>query len=418
MKKLLVGAVAAGFVGSTLFFGDGIATADDVIMVPGTAPPSGPASKFYHFKPEWVPQIGSKYYSNPDITNNPGTKPTTTISYPAANPTSLSGNNMPVGKSVAIGADNLDAAIKRNNGPMTVVGLSQGAEVMTEEQLRLAHDPDAPPPDQITFVKVSDPAIVLRRLFKPGTHLPIFNYTVPPPVESQYNTVNVVAQYDFVGDPPDHWWNLLAVLNSGVGVQHSMVAFSDPASVPPENVTRTVNSLGGVTTTYRVPEAELPLSHMLRGAGVPGPIVDTLNPEMTRIVDAGYNRNNPNPFPNPNSGLQLPNLGGGDGLGGNHPPRFDRPGNLHPDRKHHRRTQRGHRLAVRDQPGRKRRQHSQRGHQSDLGSQRGQQSGPRSQRGQHCGLRGRRPQGWPQGRQGNRHSGQRFATQKEAVTTR
>ena len=316
MKKLLVGAVAAGFVGSTLFFGDGIATADDVIMVPGTAPPSGPASKFYHFKPEWVPQIGAKYYSNPDITNNPGTKPTTTISYPAANPTSLSGNNMPVGKSVAIGADNLDAAIKRNNGPMTVVGLSQGAEVMTEEQLRLAHDPDAPPPDQITFVKVSDPAIVLRRLFKPGTHLPIFNYTVPPPVESQYNTVNVVAQYDFVGDPPDHWWNLLAVLNSGVGVQHSMVAFSDPASVPPENVTRTVNSLGGVTTTYRVPEAELPLSHMLRGAGVPGPIVDTLNPEMTRIVDAGYNRNNPNPFPNPNSGLQLPNLGGGDGLGG------------------------------------------------------------------------------------------------------
>ena len=199
---------------------------------------------------------------------------------------------------------------------MTVVGLSQGAEVMTEEQLRLAHDPDAPPPDQITFVKVSDPAIVLRRLFKPGTHLPIFNYTVPPPVESQYNTVNVVAQYDFVGDPPDHWWNLLAVLNSGVGVQHSMVAFSDPASVPPENVARTVNSLGGVTTTYRVPEAELPLSHMLRGAGVPGPIVDTLNPEMTRIVDAGYNRNNPNPFPNPNSGLQLPNLGGGDGLGG------------------------------------------------------------------------------------------------------
>lgn len=309
MNKLLVGAVAAGFVGSTLIFGDGVAAADDVIMVPGTAPPSGPASKFYHFKPEWVPQIGAKYYSNPDITNNPGPKPTTTISYPAANPTSLSGNNMPVGKSVAIGADNLDAAIKRNNGPMTVVGLSQGAEVMTEEQLRLAHDPDAPPPDQITFVKVSDPAIVLRRLFKPGTHLPIFNYTVPPPVESQYNTVNVVAQYDFVGDPPDHWWNLLAVLNSGVGVQHSMVAFSDPASVPPENITTTVNSLGGTTTTYRVPEAELPLTHMLRGAGVPAPIVDALNPEMQRIVDAGYNRNNPNPFPNPNSGLQLPNLG-------------------------------------------------------------------------------------------------------------
>ena len=45
-------------------------------------------------------------------------------------------------KSVYEGTNNLDAAIRNTKGPMTVVGLSQGSEVMDEEQVRLAHDPD------------------------------------------------------------------------------------------------------------------------------------------------------------------------------------------------------------------------------------------------------------------------------------
>ncbi len=296
MNKLLVGAVVAACVSSAVVLGDGVAAADDVLVVPGTAPPAGPAKKFYHFQPQWVPSIAGKYYDNPGVTDNPGDPGVSPkiITYPAVNPTSSKGS-MPVGPSVAIGANNLDAAIRSNNGPMTVVGLSQGAEVMTEEQLRLQHDPTAPPPDQITFIKVSDPAIVLRRLFKPGTHLPIFDYTVPPPVESQYNTVNVVAQYDFVGDPPDHWTNLLAVLNSGMGLQHSMVAFSDPANVPPQNITTMTNSRGATVTTYRVPEQELPLTSTLRQLGVPN--ADSLDPVMRPIVDSAYNRNNPNPSP-------------------------------------------------------------------------------------------------------------------------
>jgi 3'-(hydroxy)phthioceranyl-2'-palmitoyl(stearoyl)-2-O-sulfo-trehalose (hydroxy)phthioceranyltransferase len=303
MNKLLVGAAVAGLVTSAVVLGDGVAAADDVLVVPGTAPPAGPAKKFYHFQPQWVPSIAGKYYDDPGVTNNPGDPGVTPkiITYPAVNPTSSNGS-MPVGPSVAIGANNLDAAIRSNNGPMTVVGLSQGAEVITEEQLRLQHDPTAPPPDLITFIKVSDPAIVLRRLFKPGTHLPIFDYTVPPPVESQYNTVNVVAQYDFVGDPPDHWTNLLAVLNSGMGLQHSMVAFSDPASVPPQNITTMTNSRGGSVTTYRVPEQELALTGTLRQLGVPN--ADSLDPIMRPIVDSAYNRNNPTPF----AGMNLNDL--------------------------------------------------------------------------------------------------------------
>src|ERR1700744_1823203 len=152
MKKLAVGTFVAAFVSSAVLLSDGVATADDVVVVPGTAPPSGPAKKFYHFKPHWIPKIAGNYYSNPGVTNNqgtPGVKPKI-VTYPQTNPTSLN-NTMPVGKSVAIGADNLDAAIHGAHGPMTIVGLSQGSEVITEEQLRLSHDPTAPPPDQITF---------------------------------------------------------------------------------------------------------------------------------------------------------------------------------------------------------------------------------------------------------------------------
>ena len=57
MKKLAVGTFVAAFVSSAVLLSDGVATADDVVVVPGTAPPSGPAKKFYHFKPEWIPKI-------------------------------------------------------------------------------------------------------------------------------------------------------------------------------------------------------------------------------------------------------------------------------------------------------------------------------------------------------------------------
>jgi len=194
-----------------------------------------------------------------------------------------------VGESVAAGANNLDAAIRSTEGPMTIVGLSQGAEVMTEEQLRLANDPTAPPADQITFIKVSDPAIVLRRLFKPGTHLPYFDYTVPPPVESQYNTVNLVSEYDFVGDPPDRWGNLLAVVNSGMGLNHTMVAFSDPASIPAENITVTTNSRGATTTTYFVRTDRLPVVRAIEdNTGLSNETAQRLDEILRPMVDAAY----------------------------------------------------------------------------------------------------------------------------------
>jgi hypothetical protein len=113
------------------------------------------------------------------------------------------------------------------------------------------------------------PQHLLHRLFPSGTHLPIVHYTVSLQVDSQYNTVEVIAEYDIYGDPPDRF-NPLVFANGVLGRDHSLAAFSDPASVPPQNVLVTTNSRGATTTTYLVPASELPLVSQLRKWGGAG----------------------------------------------------------------------------------------------------------------------------------------------------
>jgi hypothetical protein len=283
LNKLLAGAVAVGLLGSAGALGTGVAVADPALVVSGTAPPvPWIAKRLYHFDPATKTDIGAKYYDSADADRQ-------VISYPGTVWPLTGLDSQKVGESVYEGADNLDAAIRGTSGPMTVVGLSQGSEVMEEAQVRLANDPNAPPPGQITFIKVSSPKHLLQRLFPSGTHLPIVDYTVPPNVESQYNTVEVVAEYDIYADPPDRF-NPLVFANGVLGRDHSLAAFSDPASVPPENVIVTTNSKGATTTTFLVPADELPLVSQLRKWGVPGPVADEMNQVMRPMVDAAYDR--------------------------------------------------------------------------------------------------------------------------------
>jgi hypothetical protein len=295
MNKLLVGALAAGMLTSTAVFGDGVAAADTALIVPGTEPsPYGPLRSLYHFNPAMQPEIGANYYS-PDATRR-------VISYPGSFWPVTGLNSPTVGSSVATGANNLDTAIRGTNGPIYAAGLSQGTLALDREQARLANNPTAPPPDQLTFIKAGDPNNLLSRAFKPGTHVPIIDYTVPAPVESQYNTINVVGQYDMFSDPPNHVGNLLADLNAitaGGYYGHSATAFSDPARVAPWDITTTTNSLGATTTTYFIRTDQLPLVRALVDmAGLPpeavGPLDAVLRPMIDRAYDPG-----PAPFVNP-----------------------------------------------------------------------------------------------------------------------
>lgn len=310
MNKLLAGAVAAGMLTCVTAFGDGlagVAAADDTaLIVPGTAPsPYGPLRSLYHFNPATQPEIGQAYIP-PGATRR-------VVPYPGSFWPVTGMNSPTLGQSVNIGTNNLDSAIRSTNGPVYAAGLSQGTLALDQEQERLAHDPTAPPPDQLTFVKAGDPNNLLSHVFRPGTHVPLINYTVTPPLDSQYDTVNVVGQYDIFSHPPDRMGNLLADLNgitAGGFYGHSATAFSDPSHVAPQDITRTVNDRGGTTTTYLIRNGdELPLVRALVDmAGLPPDAAGPLNAVLKPMVDRAYGPD-PGALPKPKDISQVGHIG-------------------------------------------------------------------------------------------------------------
>jgi hypothetical protein len=288
-------------------FGDGVAMADDTaLIVPGTAPsPYGPLRSLYHFNPATQPEIGQAYIP-PGATRR-------VVPYPGSFWPVTGMNSPTLGQSVNIGTNNLDSAIRSTNGPVYAAGLSQGTLALDQEQERLAHDPTAPPPDQLTFVKAGDPNNLLSHVFRPGTHVPLINYTVTPPLDSQYDTVNVVGQYDIFSHPPDRMGNLLADLNgitAGGFYGHSATAFSDPSHVAPQDITRTVNDRGGTTTTYLIRSGdELPMVKALVDmAGLPPESAGPLNAVLKPMVDRAYGPD-PGALPNPKDISQVGHIG-------------------------------------------------------------------------------------------------------------
>ena len=250
-----------------------------------------------------LPEMGATYYDSAAADK-------TVIDYPRAAGI-LSCLGCPtVGESVSDGQGQLDEELKYSSGPVTVVGLSEGTLVIDAEQASLANDPNAPPAKDITFVVISDPGYrgLLGMVFPEGTYIPApIDYTVPGPVESQYNTIVIIGKYDLVADPPDRPWNLVSTLNAVAGFQyvHGAVAFSDISDVPSENITTTTNSRGGTTTTCLVPTPQLPLTQPLRTV-LPDQTVDRVDEVLRPVVDAGYSRHD-----DPDAVIKRPVLSGG-----------------------------------------------------------------------------------------------------------
>lgn len=235
--------------------------------------------------------VGSGYYPGADIT---------IVDYPGGTWPVSGLDSSTVGQSVDAGAANLVDAIRAADGPVVVAGLSQGTMVLDAAQALMADDPDAPDADQVTFVVYGAPNHGTNGLLAQlpeGTYIPVFDLTVRRPVESQYDTVVVIGEYDGVADFPDRPWNPVAVLNSvfAMGVVHTPSAWSSPADVPPQNISVATNSRGATTTTYRLPTKTLPLVHPLKIAGVPDAIVEPLDRALRPVVDAGYSRHDAEP---------------------------------------------------------------------------------------------------------------------------
>ncbi|OBF29201.1 acyltransferase PE [Mycobacterium sp. ACS4331] len=204
-----------------------------------------------------------------------------------------------VGESVDEGTPNVINAV-RAGGRGTAIGLSEGAMVLNDVQAKLAYDPAAPPPDELSFAMYGDPVArhafgesFLTQMFPVGSVVPSLDYRIPPPVESQYDTYQFVSAYDSIADWPDRPDNWISVANAIVGLAtgHTAVAFTNPSMVPPQNIRTTVNSRGAKTTTFMIPEEHLPLVMPFKYLGLPKDTLIKLDAVLMPYVDAGYSRN-------------------------------------------------------------------------------------------------------------------------------
>jgi diacyltrehalose acyltransferase len=204
-----------------------------------------------------------------------------------------------IGESVDEGAGNVIRTV-RDDGPGTALGLSEGAIVLNAVQARLANDPAAPPPDQLSFAMYGDPIGqhafgegFLRQNFPVGSVVPALDYEIPPPVDSQYDTYSFVSAYDSIADWPDRPDNWMSLANAiaGLATGHTAVAFTNPSMVPSQNIRTTVNSRGAKTTTFMIPEQHLPLVIPFKYVGVDEDTLNRLDAVLKPMVDAGYSRN-------------------------------------------------------------------------------------------------------------------------------
>jgi hypothetical protein len=323
MRRLLASVTALMTLGVAGGFGPGVATADEPAPVPppnpvGGPPPLGTPGRAYALGgahvlgipyDEYIMRTGADWFPGLDRQ---------IVDYPAGQVQGHTlerlfpgigrlGESMPglgidgpsVGESVVVGTPNTINAI-RQGGRGTAIGLSEGAMVLNDVQAKLAYDPAAPPPDQLSFATYGDPVArhafgesFLTQNFPVGSVVPSLDYRIPAPVESQYDTYQFVSAYDSIADWPDRPDNWLSVANAIVGLAtgHTAVAFTKPDMVPPRNIRTTVNSRGAKTTTFMIPEEHLPLVLPFKYLGVPKETLIDLDKVLQPYVDAGYSRN-------------------------------------------------------------------------------------------------------------------------------
>jgi hypothetical protein len=208
-------------------------------------------------------------------------------------------NGPSIGESVDVGEGNLEAAI-RNGGPGRAMGLSEGALVLNAVKAQMANDPTAPPPDRLSFATFGDPIArspfgesFLTQNFPVGSVVPAMEYRIPAPVDSQYHTDQFISAYDSIADFPDRPDNLFSLANSiaGLATGHTAIAFTNPSNVPAQNIRTTVNSRGGTTTTYLMPEQHLPMVLPFKYLGFGEDTLNKLDAILLPRVNAGYSRN-------------------------------------------------------------------------------------------------------------------------------
>ncbi|MEH3136135.1 MAG: PE-PPE domain-containing protein [Mycolicibacterium neoaurum] len=193
-----------------------------------------------------------------------------------------------------IGAGGVNSALGSvaDGVKITLIGVSQGAIVLNYVKQSLALQITANRPHtELSFVTFGDPTNGTGGIVAKN---PLLWLTVPlGPLPTPYNTTEIVREYDGLADWPDRP-TALSAMNALLGtlVVHPDYGVAADPRTPGTLKTVTTNILGGTTTHYLVPTAELPITALLRAAGMDTSLIDAwLRPQ----IDRSYNRTTASP---------------------------------------------------------------------------------------------------------------------------
>lgn len=210
-------------------------------------------------------------------------------------------------QSVAAGVPALDAAIRAvlGQGHTLVIGESLGSLVVDQELRNLAVRPDAPDPSLVRFMVIAAPGRPggLLSYLPVGAHDLLTGTRIKPVPETPYEVTVIKLQYDAVASWPDRPWHLLSVLNAiagGIfyhGKDHYGAAVQAVMNgqVPAENISTTVNSRGGATTTYTV-QQNTAILHPLEPI-FPVAVAALNRRVLTPLINLGYSELTPEAGP-------------------------------------------------------------------------------------------------------------------------
>src|SRR5829696_10298507 len=190
------------------------------------------------------------------------------------------------------------------NDDLVIYGYSQSALIANREKRKLAEQyPAGTEAPDIDFVLGGDKNLPNGGLFArfPGLYIPILDWSFngPAPTDTQFDTVEITRQYDFMGDFPLYPLNLVADLNAFLGFFYVHLYPFDVSLAPDASTSPVFQGTHGDTSYYFFETQDLPLFAPLRALGVPESLIDIVEPFFRVIVELGYDRSIPPWEPTP-----------------------------------------------------------------------------------------------------------------------
>jgi PE-PPE domain len=278
--------VSAAAVASVLGMNAAVGHADDTaLIVGGSAAPTPPQSYVDATQNLYLNPLGYGSYTPVPLT-------TPEQYYPITGPYALIADAS-VAQGVTITTDAVNQQVDKSN-KVVVFGYSQGASVVSQTANALAHQPNPPRSDQVSFVLLGNPDSpnggLNTRFQIPGAPpLTLMGVTYnQAPTGTQYPTTVYNQEYDAAGDFPQYPLNFVSDLNATLGFFTQHIGYLD---LTPQQINSAVKlaTTGGNTTYYMVPTANLPLLAPVRLIPLIGnPLADLLQPDLKVIVNLGY----------------------------------------------------------------------------------------------------------------------------------